>query len=62
MGCEPVGHKPLLPWLQAPNCFEGISLWVVGGYEEGRQEETWEPLPSPEAEGNPLAVCVRSPY
>lgn len=31
MGCEPVGHKPLLPWLQAPNSFEGISLWVVEG-------------------------------
>lgn len=27
-------HKPLPPWLQAPNCFEGISLGC-GGYEGG---------------------------
>lgn len=55
-GCEAVGHKPLPPWLQAPNCFEGISLWgVEGGMGCGS-------LSPPEVEGNPLAVCVRSPY
>lgn len=40
-----MGHKPLPPWLQAPNCFEGISFWGVEGMVGG-WDGTWEPVPS----------------
>lgn len=59
-GVSPVGHKPLPPWLQAPKCFEGISLWAAEGIQGGMERVAVDGgcgNLSPRGGGDPLAVC-----